>query len=73
MPSIGPISRAHLVRHLRQLGFEGPYSGGNHEFMRRHGLRVRIPNQHRGDISRGLLLNILDQAGVTREEWEQLR
>ena len=73
MPPVGPISRADLVRNLRQLGFEGPFSGGNHEFMRRNRLRVRIPNPHRGDISRGLLLEILDQAGVSREEWIELR
>ncbi|MDQ5825599.1 MAG: type II toxin-antitoxin system HicA family toxin [Chloroflexota bacterium] len=70
---MGPISRADLVRNLRALGFEGPFSGGSHEFMRRNRLRVRIPNPHRGDIGRGLLLEILEQAGVTREEWVQLR
>jgi predicted RNA binding protein YcfA (HicA-like mRNA interferase family) len=35
-------------------------------------LRVVIPNPHRGDIDRGLLARILRQAGITREEWEQL-
>ncbi|HEX8220162.1 MAG TPA: type II toxin-antitoxin system HicA family toxin [Chloroflexia bacterium] len=73
MPPVGPISRADLVRSLPQLGFEGPFSGGNHEFMRRNRLRVRIPNPHRGDISRDLLLEILDQAGISREEWTELR
>jgi len=29
MPLIGPISRQRLIRYLRQLGFDGPYSGGN--------------------------------------------
>ena len=33
---------------------------------------VRIPNPHRGDISRELLADILKQAGISREEWEVL-
>ena len=34
-------------------------------------IQVRIPNPHRGDISRGLLAAILAEAGISREEWEQ--
>jgi len=33
MPRLGPIKRRDLIRYLRQLGFEGPFSGGRHEFM----------------------------------------
>jgi hypothetical protein len=33
---------------------------------------VAIPNPHRGDISRSLLLRILKEAGVSREEWGRL-
>jgi hypothetical protein len=31
-----------------------------------------IPNPHRGDISRELLLELLKQAGISREAWEAL-
>ena len=27
MPEFGPIGRRDLIRYLRKLGFEGPYSG----------------------------------------------
>lgn len=40
--------------------------------MVRGAVRVDIPNPHGGDISRGLLAVILQQAGITREEWENL-
>jgi predicted RNA binding protein YcfA (HicA-like mRNA interferase family) len=72
MPAFGPISRRDLIRHLRQLGFDGPYSGGKHEFVIRDNVTLRIPNPHRGDIGRELLSRILRQAGIARDEWERL-
>lgn len=70
MPPLGPISRRDLIRHLRRLGFEGPYSGGKHQFMVRGELTLRVPNPHRSDIGKELLSRILRQAGIDREEWE---
>ncbi len=70
MPSLGPISRPQLIASLRRIGFEGPYSGGKHQFMVRSGVVLTIPNPHRSDISVGLLKIILRQAGILREEWE---
>ena len=72
MPPLGPISRRDLVRHLRRLGFEGPYSGGKHQFMVRGELTLRVPNPHRSDVGKELLSRILRQAGIDREEWEGL-
>jgi predicted RNA binding protein YcfA (HicA-like mRNA interferase family) len=72
MPPFGPISRDQLIGYLRRLGFEGPEAGGNHQFMSRGGLRLRIPNPHRGDIGRELLARLLKQAGISREEWDRL-
>ncbi|MBI4617601.1 MAG: type II toxin-antitoxin system HicA family toxin [Planctomycetes bacterium] len=71
MPPWGPVSRRVLIATLRRLGFEGPYSGGRHEFMVRGTLTVAIPNPHGRDIGVGLLARILQQAGVTRREWEE--
>jgi len=72
VPSIGPISRQRLFRYLRQLGFDGPYSGGNHQYMVRDDVTVWIPNPHRGDIGGELLARVLRQAGISRNEWEAL-
>ncbi|HYU21460.1 MAG TPA: type II toxin-antitoxin system HicA family toxin [Chloroflexota bacterium] len=72
MPRLSPIGRNVPVRHLRQLGFDGPYSGGKHQFMIRGDVTVRLPNPHPGDISREFLARILRQARVDRDEWEQL-
>jgi len=71
MPSWGPVNRRVLVATLRRLRFEGPYSGGKHEFMARGDLVLTVPNPHRGDIGVGLLKIILKQAGISRAQWER--
>jgi predicted RNA binding protein YcfA (HicA-like mRNA interferase family) len=70
MPGWGPIKRRDLIVGLRRLGFEGPFSGGKHDFMVRDDLVLTIPNPHRADISVALLSVILRQAGITRKTWE---
>jgi len=72
MPPFGPVKRRDLVRHFRRLGFEGPYSGGKHQFMVRGDTTMRLPNPHQADVGRELLARILRQAGIDREEWESL-
>jgi len=69
MPRLTPASRRELIQRLRKLGFEGPYTGGRHEFMLRGDRRLILPNPHRGDISIDLLVRILKRAGISREEW----
>lgn len=72
MPSFGPVKRRVLISVLRQLGFDGPYSGGKHQYMIRGNVTISIPNQHQGDIGKELLSRILRQAGILREDWEKI-
>jgi len=72
MPPFGPIKRGDLIVALRRAGFDGPRPGSKHAHMVRGELKVRLPNPHRGDISKGLLARVLREAGVSREEWEKL-
>ena len=69
MTRLTPISRRELVQRLRELSFEGPFTGGRHEFMVRGSVRLTLPNPHRQEISADLLSRILRQAGIEREEW----
>jgi len=71
MPPLRPVKRKELIRRLRRLGFVGPHSGGKHEYMVKGNLRLALPNPHQGDISVELLVRILRQARVSREEWEK--
>lgn len=72
MPPFGPVDRRDLIRYLRACGYEGPYSGGKHQFMIRGRITVRIPNPHSGAISKGLLALILREAEISRGQWEAL-
>jgi hypothetical protein len=38
--------------------------------MKKGRLKVRIPNPHRGDISRHLVAEILRQARISAEDWD---
>ncbi len=70
MPPFGAIKRRDLIRALKRFGFDGPFPGGNHQYMSKGELKLRIPNPHQGDISIGLLARVLHQAQISREEWE---
>jgi predicted RNA binding protein YcfA (HicA-like mRNA interferase family) len=68
----GPVGRRKLVKGLRALGFDGPFSGGRHQFMVRGDVVVTVPNPHGRDIDLELLSRVLRQAGVSRKEWESV-
>ncbi|NJK43299.1 MAG: type II toxin-antitoxin system HicA family toxin [Pleurocapsa sp. SU_196_0] len=72
MPYFGPISWRNLIQALREAGFHGPYSGKRHPFMLRNGRKLILPNPHKDDIGTNLLHRLLQQADISREEWEQL-
>ncbi len=64
-----PVFWKQLVKRLRDIGFEGPFSGGKHPYMIKGDLVLTIPNPHRNEISIDLLSRILKQADIKREEW----
>lgn len=67
------ISRKELVYKFRKLGFEGPFSGGKHQFMRKGEMKIRIPNPHKSkQIHIGLVKEILRQAGIEEKEFDRI-
>jgi predicted RNA binding protein YcfA (HicA-like mRNA interferase family) len=72
MAKLFPVKRNDFIKKLKKLGFEGPYSGGKHQFMIRGETRLTLPNPHRKEIGIDLLKRILLQAGINREEWLKL-
>lgn len=71
-PPSGRPAEGTFIRYLKKLGFEGPYKGKKHDLMVKGDLRPRITNPHRGDISKDLLGGVLEQAGISKEEWRGL-
>jgi predicted RNA binding protein YcfA (HicA-like mRNA interferase family) len=69
LSKLKPVSHNELLKGLRSFGFEGPFGGGRHLYMIRGNLRLTIPNPHREKIGIDLLMRILRQAGVPKEEW----
>jgi len=72
MPQFGPVKRKDLVIYLKKLGFEGPYSGGKHQFMVKNEISLRIPNPHQSDIGKELLIRILRQGKINKKDWESI-
>jgi hypothetical protein len=63
---LAPVSRRELIQRLHRLRFEGPFTGGRHEFMVRGGVRLILPYPHHQEISADLLVRLLRQAGQQR-------
>jgi hypothetical protein len=53
MPPFGPIRRKDFIGYLRELGFESPRVGGQHQYMVKGMIKLRIPDPHEGDIQWG--------------------
>ena len=70
MPKVIPWRK--LVQNFQKLGFEGPYSGGKHLFMKKGSLKVHIPSKHKGDIGISLVNEIIHQAEIDKKEWDKL-
>ena len=65
-----PISYKEFIRRLNNFGFNGPFPGGKHQYMIKGNIRLTIPNPHRKEISVDILIRLLRQAGILKEEWE---
>ena len=63
-----------VIRKLRVLGYEGPYPGGRHVFMRYPQTKHKIPvPYHKGrDIPKGTIREIIKELGTTVKEWNKL-
>ena len=68
MPKLSPVSYTEPISKLKKFGFDGPYSGGKHLYMIKGNLRLTVPNPHKKEIGLDLLVRILRQAGIKRED-----
>jgi predicted RNA binding protein YcfA (HicA-like mRNA interferase family) len=67
---LSPVTRRELIKRLTRLGAVGPFQGKRHQYMVRGIDTIIIPNPHHGDvIGLDLLVKILRDGGIGREEW----
>ena len=71
-----PCKRREFIRRLRQLGFDGPFSGTRHQFMISGDHRLTIPSNVEYSVAQ-LKMMIREAEGIlgreiTLEEWNQL-
>ena len=71
MSRLAPVSRQEFISLLKELGFNGPHSGGKHQYMIRGSLRLTVPNPHKKEIGIDLLSRLLKQANISRDEWTE--
>ena len=74
MSKLHPEKPNEVIRKLRALGYEGPFPGGRHVFMRhpqtRH--KIPVPYHKRKDIPKGTIGEIIKELGITVKKWNDL-
>ena len=72
-PRIGQVQAKKLVAALKRAGFREAKQKGSHLTLvhDQKNLQTTIP-MHAGDLGRGLLKAILNQAGITEDELREL-
>lgn len=63
-----PIKRRGLIKRFRRLCWQGPFPGGNHQYMKKQGRKLPIPGYQ--EIDAGQLHDILREADISRKNWE---
>jgi len=71
MAKLKPLKAEAVITKLKKLGFSGPFPGGKHVRMVHKEKKPIIPIPvHKGkDISIGLIREIINEIGISREEW----
>jgi hypothetical protein len=76
MPKWTPCKRRDFIKKLRQLGFDGPYSGTRHHFMLFENHRLAIPSNAEYSVPqlRFMLQEVGEVIGreISNDEWVSL-
>ena len=74
MPKLSPQKPREVIKKLKKLGFIGPFPGGKHVHMIHPETKKVIPVPVHGekDVSVGLIRKIINEVGISRDEWIKL-
>ena len=74
MTKLVPISGKKLCKILEKLGFEKIHQTGSHaRYVHPDGRKTVVPVHGDEELGKGLLLEILKQIKLSREEYDKLR
>lgn len=71
MSKLPALKSLDIIRALQKAGFEEHRQKGSHKIFKKGNLRVTVP-VHSGDLKKGTVRSIIEQAGFTVEEFIQL-
>ncbi len=70
MPKLTPLSRKEFIKKLKGFGLQGPFQGGDHQFMCNKNCRIKVPNSHsKKDIPIFIIQLTIRQLGKSKDEW----
>ena len=73
MSKLRPLPPKKVIKSLSKVGFVPFRQKGSHIILKNEeGVVIVVPNNPGEDIGRGLLLKIIKQAGLTKEEFLKL-
>jgi predicted RNA binding protein YcfA (HicA-like mRNA interferase family) len=63
-----------VIDNLRKLDFVGPFPGGKHDRMVHpvSGKVIPVPVHKGKDVGVGLIREIINEVGISRDEWVKL-
>ena len=71
-----PCKRKLFIKRIRNLGFDGPYSGTRHQFMVYKNHRLSIPSNPEFSIPQlKMMINEVEsiiERNITADEWSNL-
>ncbi len=69
-----PISGKEMCKMVEKLGFQKVHQVGSHiRYVHQDGRKTTIPVHGNEDLGKGLIIEILKQIKITREDFERLR
>ncbi len=69
-----PVSGKEMCRIVEKLGFQKVHQAGSHvRYIHPDGRKTTIPVHGNEELGKGLLLEILKQIKISREEYERSR
>lgn len=72
MPKLNRVSSKKAIKKLKRAGFEERYQQGSHIYFKKGERRTTVPFHGSKDLAIGTLQNILKQAGLSVEEFNNL-